>query len=184
MPKPRKMLNDFNAPYIKSLMGLIETQSAETISKWCAAYAKENLLPLYEEAFPEDPRPRIALDASQTYTAETTTKEKATKAAAIKSLKSAVKECNNAAREAESNPAAQAAARACGGAAGCIYTPTLSIGLAFYGALALAYHTHGTTAPWETLESHAANECTKMESALNKIAIQNEPNPAKINWNC
>lgn len=30
----------------------------------------------------------------------------------------------------------------------------------------------------------AARECRNMEEALRKVAIIDEPNPAKINWNC
>jgi hypothetical protein len=41
MPKLRKILgNDMNAPYLVSLMSLIETQSKETIARWCVSYAK------------------------------------------------------------------------------------------------------------------------------------------------
>jgi len=30
----------------------------------------------------------------------------------------------------------------------------------------------------------AAEECGKMEAALRAVAVENEPRPAKINWNC
>ena len=52
-------------------------------------------------------------------------------------------EVNNAAKAAEENPAAQAAARAVGQAAAAIYTPTHSLGLAFYGSAAVAYDRAG-----------------------------------------
>ncbi|MDO9592157.1 MAG: hypothetical protein Q7I98_03070 [Erysipelotrichaceae bacterium] len=42
MPKTRKMLSDWQAPYLQSLRRLIETQSKETLASWdeigqCAA---------------------------------------------------------------------------------------------------------------------------------------------------
>ena len=44
MPKPRKMLDDIEAPHIQSLMKLIETQSKTTIANWCVSYAEIHLL--------------------------------------------------------------------------------------------------------------------------------------------
>ncbi|WNX86163.1 hypothetical protein RWV98_07795 [Agathobaculum sp. NTUH-O15-33] len=84
----------------------------------------------------------------------------------------------------ETNPAAQAAARACGQAAACFHTPTHSLGLAFYGAAALAYDRVGTGESAAVYERIAAEECAKMEAALRAVAVENEPNPAKINWRC
>lgn len=39
MAKVRKMLGKADSPYIVSLMRLIETQSKNTIVKWCNKYA-------------------------------------------------------------------------------------------------------------------------------------------------
>lgn len=58
------------------------------------------------------------------------------------------------------------------------------MGLPLYGALAIAYDTLGTNAPWDKLEECAGDECGRMLDALNAIAVENEPNPAKINWKC
>ena len=55
-------------------------------------------------------------------------------------------ECHAAAREAEDKPAAQVAVRTCGQAAATIYAPTHSLGLALYGALAIAYDKLGIDA--------------------------------------
>ena len=89
-----------------------------------------------------------------------------------------------AAREAEDYPAAQAAARTCGQAAACIHTPTHSLGLAFYGSAAIAYDRVGTNEPSGVYDRIAAEECAKMEDDLRRIAVENEPHPAKINWHC
>ena len=77
MPKYRKMLNDWQAPYIQSLMRLIETQSKINLANWCLDYAER-----------------------------------------------------------------------------------------------------------DSLLSEAAEECANMETAFRAVAVENEHNPAKINWNC
>lgn len=41
MAKIRKMLGKADSPYIVSIMGLIETQSKNTIVKWCNEYAMD-----------------------------------------------------------------------------------------------------------------------------------------------
>ena len=40
MPKARKMLSDWKAPYIQSLMKLIETQSKATLTGWAVDYSE------------------------------------------------------------------------------------------------------------------------------------------------
>ena len=176
MPKYRKMLSDTNAPYIQSLMRLIETQSKTTLAHWSIDYAGAYILPIYEKAYPDDARPRRALDAANEWLAGSV------KLPYVKNI--ILNECHAAAREAENSPAAQAAARTCGQAAGTIHAPTHSIGLALYGALAVAYDQLGIDADWDALLSAAAEECARMEEALRAVAVENEPNPAKINWNC
>jgi hypothetical protein len=89
-----------------------------------------------------------------------------------------------AAREADGNPVAQASARAVGQCASTIHSARHCIGLAFYGALAVAYDRLGTDAPWEEIEQYAAEECGRMEAALHAVAVENEPNQAKIDWKC
>ncbi len=53
--------------------------------------------------------------------------------------KKVILDAHAAAREAEANPAAQAAARAIGQAASTIHSATHSLGLPLYGSLAIAY---------------------------------------------
>lgn len=175
MPKPRKMLSDIEAPYVQSLMRLIETQSKTTLANWCVSYAAVHLLPIVEKAFPDDARPRAALEAARDWLAGRTT---------FPQVKKMILEAHAAAREAEANPAAQAAARAIGQSAATVHTPTHSLGLALYGALAVAYDRIGVDADWDSLCQVAADECGKMEAALRAVAVENEPNPAKIKWGC
>ena len=176
MPKYRKMLNDWQAPYIQSLMRLIETQSKITLANWCLDYAERMIVPIYEKQCPGDSRPQNALTAAREWLSGNM------KLPEVKKI--ILNECHAAARELDSNPTAQAAARTCGQAASCIHAPTHSLGLAFYGALAVAYDKLGIDAEWDSLLSEAAEECANMETALRAVAVENEPNPAKINWNC
>ena len=176
MPKLRKMLGGADSPYIVSLMRLIETQSKATIATWCLDYTETNILPIFERRCPDDGRPRMALEASRDWF------EGRNKLSEVKSI--ILNQCHAAARELEADPAAQAAARACGQAAACFHTPTHSLGLAFYGAAAIAYDRAGTGESAEVYDRIAAEECAKMEAALRAIAVEDEPNPAKIKWNC
>ena len=173
MPKTRKMLSDWDAPYIQAIVKLIETQSKTTLANWSVDYAGQRLLPIFEAGYPGDMRPRQALIAARAWLSETIK---------LPQAKAAILACHAAAREAETNPAAQAAARAIGQSASTIHSATHCIGLAAYGALAVAYDTLGTNVPWEKLERCAAGECERMLEALHAVAVENEPNPAKINW--
>jgi len=170
------MLNDVDAPYIQSLMRLIETQSKTTLANWAIDYTNNKILPIYEKAYPGDARCKHALDAAKEWLAGNV------KLPYVKNI--ILNECHAAARECDSTPAAQAAARTCGQAAATIHAPTHSLGLALYGALAIAYDALGVNAPWASLVEVAAAECGKMEAALRAVAVDNEPNPAKINWRC
>lgn len=176
MPKLRKMLGAADAPYIVSLMRLIETQSKATIANWCMAYCEANILPIFEKHCPGDDRARSAIAAARDWF------DGKKKLPEVKNI--ILNECHAAARELDVNPAAQAAARACGQAAACFHTPTHSLGLAFYGAAAIAYDRVGLSEKPEVYDQIAAKECAKMEAALRAVAVENEPNPAKIKWNC
>jgi len=176
MIKLRKMLGKADSPYIVSIMRLIETQSKETIASWCMDYAERHILPIFEKECPGDLRPRSALDAARQWF------EGKVKLPEVRNI--ILNECHAAARALNDNPVAQAAARACGQAAACFHTPTHSLGLAFYGSAAIAYDRVGLTEKPEVYDQIAAEECAKMEAALRTVAVENEPNPAKINWNC
>lgn len=176
MAKPRKMLGQADSPYILSLMTLIETQSKETLANWCLDYAQARIFPIYQKYCPGDLRPLKALDAARDWLAGRV------KLPYVKNI--ILNECHAAARELEDHPAAQAAARACGQAASCIHAPTHSLGLAFYGAAAIAYDRVGIHETPEVYDAIAGQECARMEAALRAVAVENEPNPAKINWRC
>lgn len=175
MSKARKMLSDWHALYIQSLMRLIETQSKATLAKWAVDYSERVIMPLWSKAYPEDLRPQNALNAARLWMSGTIR---------LPQAKAAILACHAAAREADGNPAAQSAARTIGQCASTIHSARHCIGLAFYGAIAVAYDRLGTDAPWVEIEKCAGEECARMEASLRDIAVENEPNPAKIDWKC
>lgn len=176
MPKLRKTLGDVNAPSTIALMRLIDTQSKETICKWCMNYAAENILPIFEKRCPGDDRPRKALLAAQNYLYGKV------KFPEVKNI--ILNECHAAARELDGDPVAQAAARACGQGAAVVHTLSHALGLYFYAAAAVAYDRLGLNAAAEEYDKVAEKLCADYTAALEAVAVDNEPNPAKIKWNC
>ena len=175
MAKLRKMLGRADDPEIVALMRLIETQSRRTLARFAADYARENWLPVYETHCPQDARVREAIAAAVAWA------DGALKAAPAKEkIKAAV--C--AAKDAQEQPAAQAAARAAATAAGVMGTPTNALGMCFYGAAAVAYHMLGVSASAEDYDQAAAREFERIYEALSRVVVPDEPDPAKINWNC
>lgn len=161
MPKARKMLSDWEAPYIQSLVKLIETQNKTTLVIWAVDYSERVLLPLWNKNDPDDLRPLHALNAARAWLAG---------AIKLPQAKAAILECHAAAREAAGNPVGQAAARAIGQSASTIHSARHCLGLPLYGALAVAYDTLGTQAAWEKVQQCAAEECGRMLDALRAVA--------------
>ena len=175
MARARKMLSNWNAPYIQSLVKVIETQSKPTLAHWAVDYAEGVILPLWSKHYPDDLRPQNAPNAAREWLSG---------AIKLPQAKAVILECHAAAREAEGNSVAQAAARAIGQCASTIHSARHCVGPALYGALAVAYDTLGTKVPWEQLEQCAADECGRMLDALRAVSVDNEPNPAKVDWKC
>ena len=176
MPKKlRKMLGDVNSPSAVALRELIDTQSKDTILKWVVVYTANQMLPIFEKHCPDDTRPRKAVDAAV---------EVVNGKIKPSTVKNIIKECQDASRELDDNPTAQAAARAiyCGTAI--IQTLTHSLGLFFYAAAAIAYDRVGLDASEEIYAEIAEEVCLAYTSALRSIAVENEPNPVKLKWNC
>jgi hypothetical protein len=176
MKKLRKMLGQADSDYIIELMNLIDTQSKDTIAKWVLDYSEKVILPIYLKYYPDDNRPKMAIDASRDWFLG---KKKLPE---VKNI--ILNECHAAAREHDDNPIAQAAARAIGQASATFHTPSHSLGLAFYGAAALAYENIGLDADDKTYDDFARKEVNKMIKALKDIAVENEPNKVKIKWYC
>ena len=177
MPKkPRKTLGNVNAPSCVALRELIDTQSKDTIRKWCLDYANEKMLPLFEKYCPGDERPRNAVYVAYDYI------DGKVKFPAVKSI--ILSECHAAARELDDNPVAQAAARAVGQGAAVVHALTHSLGLYFYAAAAVAYDRVGINASEEEYTAIAEEICLDYTASLQNVAIKDEPNPAKLKWNC
>lgn len=173
--KTRKMLSDWHAPYIQALIRQIDTQSKATLASWAIDYSEGMILPLWKRCCPEDSRPSEALSAARDWLAGSRK---------LPQVKPAILACHNAAKEMDADPVAQAAARAIGQSASTIHSAQHCIGLAFYGALALAYDALGTKAAWSELEAYAGKECQRMLEALVAVSVKDEPHPAKIKWFC
>jgi hypothetical protein len=176
MAKNRKMLGDVNAPSTVALRELIDTQSGDTIRKWCLSYAEKKILPIFEKHYPKDERPRNAIKAAHDYL------DGRVKFPVVKNI--ILNECHAAARELQVNPAAQAAARAVGQGTAVVHTLTHSLGLFFYAAAAVAYDREGIEAPEDEYDKIAEEVCLDYIDALRSVAVKNEPNPAKLKWNC
>jgi len=66
MSKVRKMLSNWEAPYIQSLiMKLIETQSKASLAIWAVDYSELVILPLWSKYYPDDLRPKNVLNAAR-----------------------------------------------------------------------------------------------------------------------
>jgi len=59
-----------------------------------------------------------------------------------------------------------------------------SLGLFFYAAAAVAYDRVGLEASEEAYAAIAEEVCLDYTEALRAVAAENEPNPAKLKWNC
>jgi hypothetical protein len=171
--KTSKTLGNFQSPSIISLMRLIETQSKPTLVKWSTGYVEEHILPIYENAYPTDIRPRDALRNAMGWLEGKVR---------FADAKESNYHAHAAATQANGNDAPQAAARAAAHAALTIHVCAHCLGIVFYGTAALAYAQVGTHEKPETYDEIVARECAKMEVALRRISVDPEPNPAKIDW--
>jgi hypothetical protein len=176
MAKKRKTLGDVNAQSTVALRELIDTQSKDTIRKWCLKYAENKILPIFAKYYPDDERPRNAIKAAHDYL------DGKVKFPVIKNI--ILNECHAAARELEACPSAQAAARARGQGTAVVHTLTHSLGLFFYAAAAVAYDRAGLEATDNEYEKIAEEVCLDYTVALRSVSVINEPNPAKLKWNC
>lgn|GEM_PF-166790 len=170
--KTRKMLGDVNAQSTIALKNLIETQSKDTICKWCLDYAENQILPIFEKHCPGDERPRNAVNAARDYL------NGKVKFPVVKNI--ILNECHAAARELDADPVAQAAARAIGQGSAVVHTLTHSLGLFFYAAAAVAYDRVGLGATDEMYAQIADEVCLDYTEALRAIAVENEPNPGGL----
>ena len=175
MAKLRKMLGRADDPQIVTLMGLIETQSPSTLAAWAADWVQKRYLPVYRARFPEDTRLEELLDAVRATLAGRLTRAQ---------LRATLRQARTVPLEAEGEAAAQAAARAVVTACSVLQSPTSALGFVFYGAAAAAYSAAGTSAAPTEYDALASAEFDSLVQSLRQVMVPNEPNPAKISWNC
>jgi hypothetical protein len=89
----------------------------------------------------------------------------------------------DAARQ-ETAPAVQAALRAIGTAAAVMQTPTNALGMTFYAAAALAYHTLGEGADAAAYDACAEELFAGMLASLQSVSVPEEEHPARLDWHC
>lgn len=150
------------------------TQSKQTLCHWSLDYAKLHVLPFFEKACPNDPRPRHTLCAAEAYLAGNLH--------FYELRRTILWECHAAARELEKDPVAQAAARACAQAASAAHAPGHALAVLFYAAAAIAYDRLGFGATKEAYDDVAEEVCHSMTAALIKVAVADEAQPVRINW--
>ncbi len=172
--KPRRKALAPDMPEVLSLRDAMRETQKAALAGWACGYAEEALLPLWEVRRPGDARPRAAIGAARAWLRG---------AVKLPQARGFILNCHAAAREAQGDPAAQGVARAVGHAASSIHSARHAMGLALYGALALAYDRLGPGAAWADLEKAAAGEVRNMEASLRTFAAQGgapEPGDGKV----
>jgi hypothetical protein len=106
-----------------------DKEEQKLMAAWAADCA-ERVLPFFEKAFPEDNRPRQAIDACRTWVQTGLFK--------MAEIRGASLAAHAAAREAKANSAACFAARAAGQAVATAHVPQHAFGGAYYALKAIA----------------------------------------------
>ena len=112
----------------EALVALITKTDHQTLARW-AIGCVERVLPYFEEKFPQDQRPRIAIDTLQTWIQTGVFKMAVIRKASLDS--------HAAAREVGEDSAARSAARAAGQAVATAHVRTHAIGAANYSLQAI-----------------------------------------------
>ena len=174
MAKLRKMLGDVNSQVCLDIMALIGTQSHATIDKWAVEYAAAKCLPIFEKHCPGEMLLRETIEKCRGYILGIIK---------LKDLKPFLSEARKYAGTVNGD-AAQAAARAVSAACATVQTPTNAFGFLVYAAAAAAYDELGPNKDILEYEAYAAGVMTTALESLKAVAVENEENPVKVNWNC
>ena len=125
MKKPKLVKTDLDKPITE----LVSKSDHKTLGIWAADCA-ERVLPYFEEKYPEDNRPRKAIEALRTWVQTGVFK--------MADIRRDSLAAHAAAREVKENDdAARSAARAAGQAVATAHVPTHAIGAAVYAAAAV-----------------------------------------------
>ncbi len=125
----RKLLFSRESDCIQPIRNLIEKQRHKTLVAWALDCAPR-VLEIFEKKYPEEQRPRQALETAAAW---------ARGEVKMPVAKKAIHTAHNAATAVEGDYAAQAAARAAGHAAATVHVETHALGLVFYGLTAFIY---------------------------------------------
>jgi len=112
-------------PSIAELLRRADRRASATWALDCA----EHVLPHFENAYPDDRRPRLAIEAGRTWVQ--------TQMFRMADIRSAALAAHAAARDVNQDPASRSAARAAGQAAGTAHVATHAVGAALYALKAV-----------------------------------------------
>ena len=173
--RPRKILGTHDAPYFDELKELISSQSRDTLLTWVIDFVEKTVLPIYEtRTEARDDRPRAAITDAR--------RARLYQDFSARYIKPKVMLAHQAAREAEDDPATQAAARTVAFASSCVYELGHTLAVAYYGAAAYAYDKLGVDANPEDLEALAKEYVVMYTQALAAIAETEVEEPSAIDW--
>ena len=125
----KKLLITKKSESVQPLLELIEKQTRRTLVIWTQECG-ERVLSIFERSYPLDFRPRLALEAADSWSRGNMKMPEAKKAAHA---------THNAATMAEHTPAACAAARTIGHIIGTIHVKTHAINVVLYAVTAFVY---------------------------------------------
>ena len=174
-PKARRMLNFTSSPACEEILRVIPTRSISALSCWAIRYSKDQCLGIFDaHTTSSDGGLRRALDESINIClgcAEAT----ALPRTAIRrgAVGPALKTVSRLAC-AETDPTAQAAARAISVACASVRTPSSVFGFLFYLAAAKAYDAAGIGEPVGFYDDFTAKV---MAEALGSLTSETEPDP-------
>lgn len=155
---PAKTLGRPDAPCLKAFSGRVAACPKPLLAAWCLDTAEARFLPIYAKACPGDGRLPQTLEAARAWLRGE---------ARLPDVRNLILHAAHAAaREAEGQPAAQAAARAAGHAASAVHARRHALGLAFYGAAALAYDSLGVNAGKAAYEAVFERLCLALADSL------------------
>ena len=124
----RKKIKFIDASINKSITELVKKSQHKVLAIWAADCANR-VLPYFEKEFPEDDRPRKAIEACREWAR--------TGIFRMADVRRTALSAHAAAREAKEDSAARFAARATGQAMATAHVPTHSIAAAWYAAKAI-----------------------------------------------
>ncbi len=120
----------FLTPPLNDLVGQTDKK---ILAEWAIDCA-ERVLPYFEKEYPEDKRPRIALETLQIWIE--------TGEFSMKAIRKASLDAHAAARQVSEGAPARSAARACGQAVATVHVARHSLGAAIYASKAIYEDTH------------------------------------------